>query len=222
MSDLFHTDRVTVAVVTGQHPFEVPGFHHCFRSLPGIDYYPQHMEDYVADVAHARQQYDVVLFYNFHQQTPDPNAGPAQAAMRQALEELGETNQGIVVLHHALLAFPGWQLWTDIMGIPDRRFGFYHDERVYTEIADPNHPITQGLSPWEMVDETYTMDDAGEGSHILLTTNHPRSMHTLAWTRQYRNARVFCYEGGHDNQTFTNPNFRTVLGRGILWAAGRL
>jgi type 1 glutamine amidotransferase len=46
-------------------------------------------------------------------------------------------------------------------------------------------------------------------------------MKTIAWTRQYKNARVFCYQSGHDNQAYANPNFRKVVARGIHWLAGR-
>ena len=40
------------------------------------------------------------------------------------------------------------------------------------------------------------MADAGGDNHILLTTDHPRSMRTLAWTRTFRHSRVFCLQPG--------------------------
>jgi type 1 glutamine amidotransferase len=33
---------------------------------------------------------------------------------------------------------------------------------------------------------------------------------------------VFCFAAGHDNQTWIDESFRTVLRRGIQWAARRL
>jgi type 1 glutamine amidotransferase len=33
---------------------------------------------------------------------------------------------------------------------------------------------------------------------------------------------VFCYQAGHDNVTWQDPNFREVLRRGLLWSARRL
>ena len=89
-------------------------------------------------------------------------------------------------------------------------------------IADPRHPITQGLAPWTMVDEVYKMQEPGPGSHVLLTTDHPDSLHALAWTRTVGQARVFVLASGHGAETYANPSFREVLRRGILWAAGRL
>ena len=208
-------NTLTAAFITGAHTFDVPGFQAAFRSMSDIEVYPQALENFVADLGGVRDEYDVVVFYNFHRPAPD-------AKTATALESLGESSQGIVVLHHALLAFPEWPRWSDICGIDDRTFGFHHDQGVPIRVADPAHPITNGLADWEMPDETYTMCDADEGSHILLTTDHAKSMRTLAWTRQFGKARVFCYQSGHDNATFADPGFRTVLHRGIRWAARAL
>jgi len=73
-----------------------------------------------------------------------------------------------------------------------------------------------------MVDETYTMKDPGEGSTILLSTDHPKSMKHLAWTREYRKSRVFCFESGHDDKAWSNSGFKKVLARGMQWCAGRI
>ena len=44
----------------------------------------------------------------------------------------------------------------------------------------------------------------------------------MAWTHQFKKSRVFCLQPGHNNDTWTDPHFRTVLSRGIQWVAGRL
>ena len=118
-----HQPPLKVAVVTGQHPFDVPAFHTAFRALPRIDAYPQHLDDFVADAGAVRHTYHAVVFYNFHQATLDDEPGQGKAA-REVLERLGEGGQGIVVLHHALLAWPAWPLWSEVCGIADRRFGY--------------------------------------------------------------------------------------------------
>ncbi|MDP6037964.1 MAG: ThuA domain-containing protein, partial [Candidatus Latescibacteria bacterium] len=89
-------------------------------------------------------------------------------------------------------------------------------------VEDANHPITQGISDWEMIDETYLMAEPDAESHLLLTTDHPENMKSIGWTRQYNDTRVFCFQSGHDNQTWVDENFQTVLTRGIQWAAGRI
>ncbi len=210
------TAPVRVAVVTGGHTYDVPNFHKLFRALAGVDAYIQHMEDFVATPEAVRDQYDVVLFYHMLMNNPPP------APVKAALEHLGSTEQGVVVLHHALLAYPQWTVWSEIVGIADRKFGFHYNQQVQVRVADAQHPITRGLQSWEMTDETYTMADAGEGSQILLTTEHPRSMKTLGWTRTHKKSRVFCFESGHDNAAWSNASFRQALQRGLQWCARRL
>jgi hypothetical protein len=173
------------------------------------------MEDFITTPEAVRDEYDTVVFY--HMLMPGPE-GP----IKTTLERVGMTEQGIVVLHHALLAHPEWGLWSEVVGIANRKFWFYHDQQIKVQVANTQHPITRGLQSWEMVDETYTMADADEGSEILLTVDHPKSMRTIGWTRQFKKSRVFCLESGHDNQAWANPNFREVLHRGISWSARRL
>jgi type 1 glutamine amidotransferase len=203
------------AVITGNHDFEVPEFINLFRALPGIDFYPQSLINFAADLAHVRNEYDALVFYNMHAQPPNDN-------VKAVYESLGDAEQGLVFLHHGMLAFRQWSLMSEIVGIPDRSFKYFPGETVPVAIADASHPITTGLSSWEMIDETYAMDDAGSDSHVLLKTNHPRSLSTLAWTRTHGKSRVFVLASGHGQETYADPDFRIVLQRGIAWAARRI
>jgi hypothetical protein len=214
------TPGISVAVVTGGHSFDVVNFHALFRSLKGVNAYIQHLDDFAASPEKARDSYDVVLFYFMPTENPaDENIPWYAGKPKTALEHLGETEQGILLLHHAILAYPQWPIWSEIVGIQERSFGYHNDQTIHVDVADAEHPITQDLTGWELVDETYTMDNAGAGSDILLTVDHPKSMRTVAWTRGHKNARVFCYALGHDNQAWSNSSFRQVLTQGIRWAA---
>jgi uncharacterized protein len=206
---------VKVAVLTGGHGYDEPGFQALLRALRPISATLQPLTQFAESPESVRDSYNVVMFYHMLMPTP---AGKA----KEALERLAANGQGLLVLHHALLAYPQWKVWSDIVGIADRKFGYYHDQRLDIKVINAQHPITRAMKSWNMLDETYTMADAGEGSEILLTTDHPKSMKILGWTRQYKKARVFCFESGHDNQTWVDPNFREVLRRGILWCARKL
>lgn len=214
----------SVAVVTGGHAYDVPAFHRLFRHYAGeMEVLIQHLDDFACSPPEVRQAYDAVVFYVMMMEGPMDEGQPWYAGRpKTALAQLGETPQGIVVLHHALLAYPQWPVWSRLVGIEERGFGYFIGETLRTEIADPDHPITRGLDPWTMVDETYTMAEAGPGNHVLLRCDHPKSTRTLAWTRQHGQARVFCYQAGHDDQTWSDASFREVLRRGILWSARRL
>lgn len=214
---------IKTAVITGGHPYDVIGFNQLFRSLEGVDAYIQHMDDFCSSSQQARDSYDVALFYHMLMPTPQDEGLPGYAGRpKTVLEGLGKTAQGIVVLHHALLAYPAWPVWSEIVGIQNRRFGYYPDQSLDFRVANAGHPITQSLQGWSLVDESYTMDSASAGSTILLTTDHPNSMKTIAWTREYQASRVLCYESGHDQSTYGNPDFRRFLARGIAWSARRI
>jgi len=149
MSSFDTSPKPKIAIITGGHPFDVPAFRDLFLGMTRIEAYIQHMEDWVADAPRIRSRYDAVVFYHMYRDAPDD-------ATREALEGLGQADKGVVVLHHALLSYPDWDLWTDLTGLPKRgEFTFDLDQSLETEIAVPDHPITQGLSPWYMIDETY-------------------------------------------------------------------
>jgi type 1 glutamine amidotransferase len=215
----FGRSRIKVAIITGEHTFDVTGFHDLLNSIPDVDFYAQHLDNYVADLGQVKGAYDTVVFYNYHQTLAKNGKG---SQIRNALEELVHSDRGIVLWHHGVVAFSRWQLWAELSGIEDRTFAAHKGQTVQIDVVDARHPITRGLSGWAIVDETYSMSSAPRDSNVLLTTDHPLSMKAIAWTRQFGRARVFCYQSGHDREAYTNPNFRTVLARGIRWAAGDL
>ena len=214
--------KIKTAVITGKHPFDVPAFHTAFRSMTEIDFYPQDMEDFAADIGERQAEYDVLLFFNFHQETPGSSGSAADEATKAALDTLGDSEQGIFILHHALLAYPDWPPWARLVGLQAPSWRVHMDINLEIQVANPNHPITEGLNNWTMLDETYVVGEPDGDSEILLFTEDPKSMRSIAWARRYKNARVFCFQSGHDHNAYENPNFRRVVSRGIQWAAGRL
>ena len=82
-------------------------------------------------------------------------------------------------------------------------------------LIDSVRPVRRVLVPTK-----YT---AGCGIWQAVRTDHPKmAMVAMAWTHPFKNARVLCLQPGHNNDSYADPNFRTVLSRGIQWAAGRL
>jgi len=202
---------IRLAVITGQHPFDVIAFQGLLRRLGGLDVYVQDLDNWAA--AEGDPHYDALLFYSMHRQPPTE-------AQERALSRLGRTSQGIVILHHAALAFPGWDGWAPVVGIADRRFRFHPDQDVPVDIVEPAHPITHGLAPWTMPDETYQLEEPDADSRVLLATDHPRSLRALLWTRQLGKARVVVTACGHGPATYRHPAFQTILARSLRWAAG--
>ncbi|HEV6955303.1 MAG TPA: ThuA domain-containing protein [Promicromonospora sp.] len=96
---------------------------------------------------------------------------------------------------------------------------------IVPERAD--HPIVAGLTSFELTTEQYWVltDDYND---VLATTTLPardfdpwdRPVTCPAvWTRRWGSGRVVVATPGHDLGVVTDPNVRTIIERGILWAS---
>ena len=218
-------DKLKVAVVTGGHPFPVPAFRELFNGMSDFDIYHQDLDNFASSRRDGTfDMYEAFVFYNMHYWGLLSVRKNMDEAIPAALNALGENKAGILVWHHALLSYPempALNVWADITKLDRRRLQGFGASEINTKIADANHPITKGLSDWTMQDEYFKLDEPGPGSHALLTTDHAESTKTLGWVHQHKNARVFCYQSGHGVAAYTDPNFKTVLTRGIEWVGGR-
>lgn len=212
-------EKIKVAVLVENHPYDVVNFQRMLCSLDDCECYVQSVDLFVQDQEN-NGGYDVVVYYSMNLPTPDESSH-----LRKYLEEkLGGTNQGIFLLHHSLLSFPGWDLWTDVTGLKircvDGIFEYHQNENVNCRFVDADHPILSGVQPFSMKDETYIMGEPVVGNnHILIQTDNSNSIKNIAWTRMYEKSRVFCYASGHDNSAYSNDQFRRILHNGILWCA---
>ena len=215
-----------IAVVTGGHPYQVQAFDALWKAMPGVNAVVQNIDDFTASSTEVRDSYAAVVFFFMPADEPEEDDAPWFAGKpKAALEHLGATEQGIVVLHHGILAYRAWPGWAELCGLPDRGgFSFAPNEDVPVRVVNRNHPITVGLDDWRLTDELYKINSslpAGE-SDVLMTTDHPKSMQALAWTRLHGNSRVFCFQPGHDRTAWSNPTFVEVLRRGVKWTAKKL
>lgn len=96
---------------------------------------------------------------------------------------------------------------------------------IVPEKAD--HPIVTGISDFELTTEQYWVlsDDYND---VLATTTLPardfdpwhRPITCPAvWTRLWGQGRIFVSTPGHDLAVVDDPNVRTIIERGILWAS---
>lgn len=215
-------DKLEVAVLVENHPYDVRGFQKMLDSFSDCNCYVQPVDLFVRD-DDSRQKYDTVLWYNINWDPPKE-----EGVLRNYLEnEVGETRQGIVLIHHALLNFQNWDPYTGICGLRERGanigFKYFPNEKVDTHIVDTDHPITRGISDFSIIDETYHIGEPEEpGNHLLISTDNKTSIKNLAWTRQYKNSRVFSYASGHDNKVYADENYRRIINQALRWTAGRI
>jgi type 1 glutamine amidotransferase len=93
--------------------------------------------------------------------------------------------------------------------------------------AAAHHPITEGIGDFELDTEQYWVlhDDYND---VLATTTQAarpgdpwnrRVTSPAIWTRQWGKGRIFVCTPGHLVEVVQNPNVRTIIERGLLWAA---
>ncbi|RUR00987.1 ThuA domain-containing protein [Labedella endophytica] len=114
---------------------------------------------------------------------------------------------------------------------PEERTGEQSDNYVPHLIqmtdAAAEHPITAGIADFELTTEQYWVlhDDYID---VLATTTQAvrpwdpwnREVTSPAiWTRQWGAGRIFVSTPGHRVEILENTNVRTIIERGLLWAA---
>jgi len=214
--------KLKVAVLVENHPYDVINFQKMLESFEDCECYVQPVDLFVRDEDNNKEKYDTVLYYNMN--IPIPEVGsPLELYVKN---EIGNTKQGVIFIHHALLNFWKWDTFTEICGLrvrgEDGIFKYTQNQSVNAHIADTSHPICAGVSDFTITDETYILGEPEEpGNHILITTDNETSIKNIAWVRQYKNSRVFCFASGHDNKVYSSPDYRKILHNAIHWTSGQ-
>ncbi|POH57178.1 ThuA domain-containing protein [Arthrobacter glacialis] len=113
----------------------------------------------------------------------------------------------------------------------DERVGEQSDNYVpYTVTMTPEaagHPITEGIGDFELVTEQYWVL-ADSYIDVLATTTqkvrewdpwHREVTSPAIWTRRWGNGKIFVATPGHHVDILENPNVKTIIERGMLWAS---
>ncbi|MBI4606794.1 MAG: ThuA domain-containing protein [Planctomycetes bacterium] len=151
----------------------------------------------------------------------------AQAAA--FLDAVAAKGKGVVVVHAADNAFPGWREYEKLLGGAWRSsagHGSFHAFAV--EIVDREHPITRGLPRIfeHAADELYHGLTMEPGVRVLALAFSSKARsggidryEPMAWTLRYGRGRVFHTPLGHAASSMESAGFVTLLLRGTEWAA---
>ena len=170
-------------------------------------------------------KYDAIVL-NFRNPPPrDP--GPAA---RKALAEYVKSGGGLVVVHFAIFAFPGWEEYRRIIGrvwvgrVSGKKISGHSPRGTFdVKVLDREHPAVAGLEDFTADDELYSKLQ-GEGRIRVLLDAHSEysgKREPVAWARSYGKGRVLVTVLGHDLKSREVPAFKALLRQGTAWAAGR-
>lgn len=154
--------------------------------------------------------YDGLVIYANHD-----SIAPVQ---EQALRAFVEGGKGLIPLHSASGCFKNSAWYISTIG---GQFKSHKTGAIAETIVNKKHPITQGLAPFTTTwDETYVHQNLNPDMTVLTTRQEGDRVEPYTWVRNQGKGRVFYTAYGHNDSTWTNPGFRELVDRGILWAIG--
>ncbi len=206
--------KLEVLVVAGGHPYAVKPFEAIFDHFNDMHctfVIEKKGGEAFNNIRHW--PYDAIVLYDYNKQ-------PTDKEWNHFLELL-DRGVGLTILHHAIYGYRIRPEYKKIVGVTSWLNGTQEGVDMSIHIADPDHPITQGLKDFEIKDEIYKGYTVEPTVHPLLTTETGGNGKVLSWVHTYRKSPVCYLQLGHGDSAYVNPHFIEYLGRAIRWTSGR-
>lgn len=217
---------VRVLVITGGHGYNTETFQSMLSGLGDvvsfqIAEFPQAYDMFLPENS---SKYDVLVFYHMWQKITEEQ--------KHMLSTCISGGKPLVVMHHSICAFDGWDEYARITGgkyfqkpglIDGKEHvasSYLHDVNFRVRVSDSKHPVTKGIADFDIYDETYKDLYVAPNVKPLLETKESSSTPVIGWCHTYGRARVVSIQPGHDTPAFENPNYRKLILQAILWANG--
>ncbi len=154
------------------------------------------------------------------------------------VEYIEKGKGGWVGFHHATLlgdfdGYPMWQWFSDFMGGIKFKNYIAKTASGTVKVEDARHPVMKNVHASFTLhdDEWYTFDkNPRPNVHVLATVDEssytpPSDIkmgdHPVVWVNPKMKARNVYFLMGHHASLLQSPDFTTMFGNAILWAAGK-
>jgi uncharacterized protein len=254
---------IKVLFITKYHPFDREGLFSTLDEAMGKDITWTHVEHPAAEEffdPKLAAQFDVFLFFDAfpgrtQKKNPDGTtttefAPPPQTVKDNFRQLLQNGNKGFVFFHHAIAAWVhSWPEYVEVMGaaadwgaplkgIRGKDYpisGFKQNTRQHITIVDRSHPVTEGVSDFDIVDEVYLCPMFEDSVHCLMRTDfkpvaeafgerqvgHPPGSNMTGWVKTAERSPVVYIQHGHDKVVWENPAWQKLMLNSIKWAASK-
>jgi len=251
-----------ILLVTRGHAFVRDEFYAVFEANPEIEW--SGVEHPAAQLMFSPQiarNFDCYVLYDMPgiefkrsgDGVPTFHAPPQH--YKDGLLAMLEEGVPLVILHHACAAWPAWPEWAEIVGAQflyqpmqsrgiDKPDSGYRIDVQHRVSPVGNHPITEGVAPFDLVDELYLFevfedavtplfrsDFSFTAEHFYsakqalagqLNANagwqHAPGSNLVGWVKRYRNSPIVYLQFGDGPATYRNASFRRILQNAIRWA----
>lgn len=221
-SSMANAAATRVLIVTGGHEYDTTAFNAMWNSFPEVEYTVR-SQAYGHEVFEnvTGWDYDVLVFYNH--QNPGTRLTETHKNNYQTLIGKGV---GMLVLHHAVAAYPHWPEFEALAGVKYRSASYYTDTlseykmpvSIPCSLAESTHPLAGAVtSSFSVSDEMYFKMRFATDNRTLLATSYAGAQGPVAWTRKRGNSRVFTTTLGHGSSIFSSAPFRKMLEQAVAW-----
>ncbi len=119
----------------------------------------------------------------------------------------------------------GFQNWLefDKLVLGDNYQGHYANDKTMRATVVPEakgHPVVQGVGMIASHGSLYKTEPLAADCHLLMVGKSPEGTQPVAWTREFRGARVFYTSLGAQGD-FQNATFLRLLTNALFWASKR-
>lgn len=213
--------KLNVLIVTGGHDFDRKSFFEMFDSFQNISYTELKQPEANFQLGTIDPKtFDAVVFYDMPKSISE--------AEKESYYKLLKFGKGLVFLHHSLCSYQQWDEYKTIVGgkcheekNSPASSTYQHDVNFTVKISDPKHPVTKGISDFEVLDEVYGNTEVLPEVTPLLTTDHPQSSKIIGWTHKKENSRIVYIQPGHDKNAYLNPSYKKLVVQAIRYVAGK-
>ncbi len=135
------------------------------------------------------------------------------------LAEFVHAGGGLVLLHGTLAAWSTTHELAHVAGWAPSGPGPLTE--LVVKVA-PGHPITDRVGPeLRLNDELYFSEGPPADAQVLLRASWQFTDQVVAYERAFGSGRFVHIGLGHLAATYEDPEFQKLVGRAVLWAAGR-
>ena len=152
-------------------------------------------------------QYDLLIFA--------ATTNKFSSAEEDAIASFVAGGKKLMAIHSATVLDPDNVKSIEMIGGRFVHHSPYHEFTV--KVIDPEHPIVDGLTDFEITDELYVLDREPVGVSVLLTAFWEEKAQPMLYVKTYGDGKILYNALGHDLKAYENPNFEKLIVQGVEW-----
>ncbi len=207
--------------------------HHWQRTTPALVHIYQSSGRFIVDVTERPDTLNADFLKNYNVIVsnwcawPDVTGERWPAETENAILDFVKSGKGMVFIHAAAATHQDWPEFLRLAGATWKKGRTGHG-KVHTftvNIEDRHHPVTSGLTDFQIRDELWHNMELQDNISVLARAFSSREhggsgrSEPVVLTTRLEKGRGFYAVLGHDVDSMSNPDWQRLLRRGTYWSA---